>query len=295
MLHYFGSRQALVAPVLDASAHAHARIADAVIAGNAGLASHRMATHLRAEADFIRSGRGARQALRPTVAFGVGTAKGAEAVARSVFADVMAEGLAPGDLIGSEPDLVARYGVSRAVWREGVRILEHHHVAVMRRGPAGGLYVEAPSAAAVSDVVAVYLERHQTRVEDLMEVRLGVEAAVVDLVIQRAQPKTEADLRAVLHAEQAVPGAELSETAHGLHNQLAALSGNRVLELLARILIRLTRMHEMEHAPREMRRAARAGVGRAHSAVVDAIVARDRELARHRLKRHLEALVDYLD
>ena len=56
----------------------------------------------------------------------------------------MAEDLQPGDLVGTEPELIEREGVSRALLREAVRLLEHHHIARMRRGPGGGLFVMAP-------------------------------------------------------------------------------------------------------------------------------------------------------
>lgn len=80
--------------------------------------------------------------------------KRAEAVARSILYAVVAEQLPAGTLLGSEAELMAEHDVSRAVLREAVRLLEHHRVAVMRRGPGGGLFVAEPSVDAVIDVVA---------------------------------------------------------------------------------------------------------------------------------------------
>jgi DNA-binding FadR family transcriptional regulator len=164
----------------------------------------------------------------------------------------------------------------------------------MRRGPAGGLFVAAPSVAAVADIVAVYLERHGTRPADLMELRTEIELAVIDRVVEQPAPAVQAALEVALQAELDASGSGLSEAAYGLHEVLAGLSGNRVLELMATVLIRLTRLQETDSVPRQVRRTVRVDVDRAHLAIVDAVQARDRNLARHRLRRHLDAVTGFL-
>src|SRR3546814_20446629 len=66
-----------------------------------------------------------------------------------------------------------RYGVSRAVLREAVRVLEHHQVAKMRRGPGGGLFVSEPGVAATTEAVALHLHRLAIPTAQLFEVRPG--------------------------------------------------------------------------------------------------------------------------
>jgi DNA-binding FadR family transcriptional regulator len=48
--------------------------------------------------------------------------------------------------MGSEPELMATFGVSRPVIRQAVRLLDLHGAAAMQRGPRGGLVVRAPNA-----------------------------------------------------------------------------------------------------------------------------------------------------
>ena len=126
---------------------AHAKIAAAVMAGDGALARSRMRKHLEAEADFFRRRRSTRTLLPDSVVLLAqsGRPKGAETVARNLTQAIVIEGLQPGDLVGTEPELIEREGVSRALLREAVRLLEHHQIARMRRGPGGGLFVEAPS------------------------------------------------------------------------------------------------------------------------------------------------------
>lgn len=54
------------------------------------------------------------------------------------------------ELLGSEAHLMETYNAGRASLREAVHLLELHGVAVMQRGPGGGLLVlQAPSAGAL--------------------------------------------------------------------------------------------------------------------------------------------------
>lgn len=280
---YFSDHRALAEPTLDASAHAHRRIAEAVISGNDGLASRRMAKHLRAEADYIRSRPGARQVLKPSAALkGPPGSKRAEQVARELFGEVLTGRLPSGYLLGSEPDLMDRYHVSRAVLREAVRILEHHHIAAMRRGPGGGLFVSPPSAAAVADVIASHLARHGTRADHLAELRVGVELAIVDLVIDRDDEEVEGQLRGDVAAATAPADDGPTNADDRLHLVLASLCGNRALELVARVLIRLADL-----PPARTRTGRQADAGAAHPAIVEAIIAGERQRAQQLMTIHL--------
>jgi DNA-binding FadR family transcriptional regulator len=268
---------------------AHRAIADAVIAGDEARARQLMREHLGDEVKRLRRNHATRQMLPSGVALSaLAGQKRAEQVAREIFHVVVAGRLEPGHLLGSEPDLIERYGVSRAVFREAVRLLEHHQIATMRRGPGGGLFVAAPSSAAVADVVALYLARQGAGVAALAELRVRVEVELVDLVIDRIDPEG---------LERLAVAAELNETdqqadvaIHNLHAAVAGLSRNRALELVVLVLIRLTRLHQYRPlSPREETEIRRE-VNRTHLGIARAIESRDRELARKRMRRHLEVL-----
>ena len=66
------------------------------------------------------------------------TRKLARRAADRIISEVVARGWPVGEVLGSEVELLERYGLSRAVFREAVRIVEHLQVARMRRGPGGG-------------------------------------------------------------------------------------------------------------------------------------------------------------
>ena len=56
------------------------------------------------------------------------------------------------------------------------------------------------------------------------------------------------------------------------------------------MLIRLSRLHQIERLAPKMRRQIQTEVLRTHVGIAEAVEAGDRELARHRMRRHLEAL-----
>ncbi len=271
--------------------HAHAMIAEAIMAGDGPLASKRMRKHLQAEADFFRRRRSTRQLLPDSVVLAESAqGKGAEAVARNITQTIVTEGLQPGELVGTEPELIAREGVSRALLREAVRLLEHHQIARMRRGPGGGLFVAAPTTNAVTEVAAIYLARQGMQLAELAEMRNGVEVAIAGLAAKRIDVEGAAGLDAALEHEEHATDAERVEAVHDLHAAVAAAGKNRVLQLVALVLIRLSRLHQIERLAPKAQKQIRAEVLRTHKGIATAVEAGDEELARHRMHRHLEAL-----
>lgn len=272
------------------SNHAHYKIAEAVLAGDGTVARRRMARHLNAEAEYIRARRSTRQSINMEVALrGVDGHKRGEAVARDIVSRVVGDRLPPGTLLGSEAELMAQHDVSRAVLREAVRLLEHHRLARMRRGPGGGLFVVPEDVTAISDVVAVHLTRKDVDHGHLAEARVGIELALVDLVLKADRHVVADRLEAAMKAEEGASANEMAEAVHDLHAVIASLGGNRVLELLARILLRLTRLQDRRR-PAQARRAIRDEVHLAHSGIASALVEGDGDTARRRLRAHLETL-----
>ena len=297
-LLYFRDGSSLGEGTLSASRQAHARIIEAVLDHNADAASRRMRRHLEAESAFLQNRKLSRQFLSRSVALGGGVSnKRAEDVARAILQDVVADDLPPGTLLGSQAALIERYGASRAVFREALRLLEHHQIATMRRGPGGGLFVSAPSVRGVSDVVAVYLARRDISMADLIELRIRVELAQVELAIDRARAGGGGDLselQGALEHEDKLSLGEFADGGHDLHAVIAGLAGNRALELVSLVLIRLMRLHQVEEVSDEERAVAALEVSKAHGAIADAIGGGDVELARRRMRRHLEARGSYL-
>lgn len=280
--------------VVEASCGAHAKIVQSIVAGDGDIAATRMERHLRAEADYMAAHLPSSPRLGAVFATTAADQKLAEHVARAVFAEVVAGGWAVGTSLGSEAELMVHHDVSRAILREATRLLEHHGIAVMRRGPGGGLFVAAPGIDATSAAAAVYLQRRGVQVRHLFELRSIVEMAVLDRVIDRLDDSMVERLHAVQAVERAVSTEAFPAVGHDLHVVLGQLSGNRVLRLCTDVLVRLSRGRCATPSDAADAELPAADVVHTHDRIVEAIVARDREKARSRMHRHLTALARWV-
>ena len=145
-------------------------------------------------------------------------------------------------------------------------------------------------------MVAVYLARRDISMADLIELRIRVELAEVELAVDRAHDDVgaESELHSALEHEDKLSLDEFADGGHDLHAVIAGLAGNRALELVSLVLIRLMRVHQVEQVSDEQRAVAALEVSKAHGAIADAIATDDAALAGRRMRRHLEAIGSYL-
>ncbi len=292
MLLYFPRRPSFGKDVLGDAVKAHGAISDAIVSGDGSLARARMRRHLEAEAGYLRTRRPSLGRLAEMPRAEGRSDKRAEQVALQLFSEVTRDDWRVGELIGSEADLMARFDVSRAVLREAVRVLEHHQVARMRRGPGGGLFVAEPGAEAVTEALALQIDRLGIERSHLFEVRNALEMTVLELVIERLDDDGISTLQAALAAERAATTEEFARMGHDLHAVMAGVTGNRVIELLSLALVRLSRLRSVA-PPGAPPTLPTAEVMHVHERIVDAIIAGDADLARHRMRRHLDALTHW--
>ncbi|MEV6507301.1 FCD domain-containing protein [Streptomyces sp. NPDC051642] len=284
----------------DTSHRAHKAVVDAVIADDGARAQTELTAHLESVAGWIekhRVRRGQRIAgnvVEPELVEGP-RAKLAEVVAARIHDDIAARGWQTGMVLGSEADLLARYSISRAVLREAVRLLEYHSVARMRRGPGGGLIVTEPEPQASIDTMALFLEYQGVTADDLRIVRnaieLGIVARVTARVAEGDKEVTERLGRAVRWSTEGP--ADDPRKADLFHTELAALSDNPVLALFLSIITELFRRHASGHDRALPGDTAAGEVQHVHQRILDAIVEGDAGVARHRMRRHLDALIPW--
>lgn len=264
----------------------HSAVVDAITAGDSVAASFRQQGHLEALAGSLT------QVALPGPLHAEAGSKLAERTAAAIADTIAAQGWPVGQVLGSEPALQAAYGVSRAVLREAVRILEHHRIAVMRRGPGGGLVVARPDRQACTQALALRLQTEQLSLRSLYAVRRGVELRIVDLVAARMaeDPDVVAVLRESLETEKAMHREGKDAFSCDVHAALAASCGNPVLALLSGVLSHLwSRTVELRDPAFDWCDASDTVVG-VHAKIAAALIGGDRDLARRRMGQHLDAL-----
>ena len=274
----------------------HAEIGAAVIAGDSGRAESLVGEYLDGVRAWMQANRRgsdpAEQSSDSTPVAHDPQAKLAEVVAGRLRDDIVAAGWPVGAVLGSEAELLARYGISRAVLREAVRLLEYHSVARMRRGPGGGLVVAAPDPQASIDTMALYLEYMRVTGEDLLTVREAIELGMITRVAARHDdPEVAARLDEAVRWISEAPADDQGSADH-FHVELSELAGNPVLTLFLRILTELWRRHSATERVAAGPETV-AEVEHVHRRIAEAVLAGDEGLARHRLRRHLAALTEW--
>lgn len=263
--------KAALASVADVALDAHRSLAEAIIAGDRERAAHRAEVHLKGKGKWLQF----RQPLRgQTWSPDPEEGKLAEAISHRIRADIAGAGWPIGEVLGSEPELMVRYDVSRATLREAIRLLEHHSIAQMRRGRGGGLVVTRPEALTSVDAMALFLTFENAGGSSLQIIREVIELECIRRVaLVAADPAGRARMTDLLSAE--------GSPAVGFHQRIAQACGNEVLPILLGILTRL----DFHQRPRS---GDQAGVDTgAHEAVLEAVLAGDPALAQHRMRAHM--------
>jgi DNA-binding FadR family transcriptional regulator len=279
----------------------HCDIVAAVTAGDAARAKTLSERHVEAVTAWLQKHQRRDQAPptgtgQPRLNLEAPRGKLAEVLAATIGDDIAASGWQVGSVFGTETELLERYRVSRSVLREAVRLLEHHAVARMRRGPGGGLIVAKPEAQASIDTIALYLQYRQPSREDFRCVRDVIEIDSVTKVVER---RSEPEVAAFLNPQ----GAARCETADDVRNAaveesrfhigLAKLAGNSLLDLFLRIIVELFRRHWSSTGQGLPTFSDAVAVEHAHLRILDAIRDGDDSLARYRIRRHLDAAASW--
>jgi DNA-binding FadR family transcriptional regulator len=221
--------------------------------------------------------------------------KRASQIARRIEADIIRRGWPIGQSLGSEQALQRRYHVSRSVLREAVRLVEHHRVAHMRRGPNGGLLVCEPDAGPATHAIIIYLEYLGTTIGDLLDARLLLEPLAAARAAERIDEAGIERLRAVLENEKHRTSG-LSAAPDEFHAALAEQSKNPVLQLFIDILMRLTSRYAEQSRAGSADEAVETldRTHSQHSEIVAAVTAGDSARAKTLSERHAESVTAWL-
>jgi DNA-binding FadR family transcriptional regulator len=219
--------------------------------------------------------------------------KAAEMLASKIEAEIRDAGWPVGDLFGSEVDLTEKYGVSRGVLREAIRILEHHFVVRTRRGRGGGLVVTEPNSSTVAQSMKLYLQFMRTNPDQIHEARTLSELAAVELAAIRITDPGRTLLSEVLAEEAEDVALGAVRQMHDFHVMVGQLSANPVLDLNVRSMAALVQEWYGEGEPADIGEDA-VTAHRVHVAIAEAISAGDVDAAVRRMRRHLEALAPYV-
>jgi GntR family transcriptional repressor for pyruvate dehydrogenase complex len=146
--------------------------------------------------------------------------------------------LKDGDVLLTEAELGAQFGVSRPTLREALRILESESLIRITRGSRGGARVVAPSERMVARYVARYLDFHAVPVTDVHRAMMAIELPAVEKLARTAGVDDIDALMRQLDVEGASEHTWADAVSAGtdFHRLLVDLAGNRTLAIMHRMI-----------------------------------------------------------
>src|SRR5438874_11359976 len=152
-----------------------------------------------------------------------------------IVADVrdalFAKRLKPGDFLGTERDLAARFGVSRIVARDALRTLQALGIADIRMGKGGGARVARGNPRLFAEALAVQLDLTGVSAAEIMDAQRAIETLATELAAEHATAADHAKLKRLLgQAEASIGDAPAyTRSCRDFHLGVAEASHNRVL------------------------------------------------------------------
>lgn len=169
-----------------------------------------------------------------------GQIKLASKLAGMIGQHIIDEGWRVGSFLGTEAELVERYGVSRWTVREAIAIAERDGLVERRRGHGGGLFVAAPAAGAVAAAIRNYFEFAHLRIEDVLTTRQALEELALSLAATRITSEQIDELRTLVARATDCPDDSLINVIFELLAKLLEATQSTVLKVFVESLSQLT-------------------------------------------------------
>lgn len=207
-------------------------------------------------------------------------------VERQIKEAVLDGRLSPGDFLGSENDLAAKFGVSRLPIREALGRLRALGVVEIRTGAAGGVRIATGDPAPSVEALAVQFQLVGVSPEEVFDAQFAIETAAVRLA---AQVAVVADLdkieAAIEHARQFINQPDgFTRASLAVHQAVVDASHNHVLSATMQAIVYvLFRSMNPSTTPVVAKRVIER-----HRNILAAIRERDVERAQSALAEHLK-------
>lgn len=215
-----------------------------------------------------------------------GAARRWEHVVTGIRELIRRDGLKQGDRLPGERQLAERFGVSRGTVREAMQFLGAIGLVATRHGD--GSVLRAASSSTLRNTWRDWVAKHQGRVLELIEARMGSEMLAAELAARRAGPEHLERMAEALRAMKAARDATaFVQCDLAFHSAVLQAAGNRTLREIAEAL-------GAELVPERAALADLAGrVTRSHAehlAIYAAIRAGDAARAREAVRAHLASV-----
>jgi GntR family transcriptional regulator, transcriptional repressor for pyruvate dehydrogenase complex len=201
---------------------------------------------------------------------------------------LFAKRLRPGDFLGTEKDLAARFGASRIVARDALRTLEALGIVEIRMGKGGGARIARGKPRLFAEALAVQLDLTGVSVAEIMDAQRAIETLGAELAAENATPNDVEKLRRLLRDAEAEIGDldEFTRLSRDFHLAVAEASYNRV------IMVQLISLEHVSWPRRNVTATPKLArhILEVHAKLADLIELRDPSGARALMDDHVKMI-----
>jgi DNA-binding FadR family transcriptional regulator len=214
--------------------------------------------------------------------------RASEEVAAQIVGAFYAEQLKPGEWLGTEAELAARFNVSRVTIRDAVGALSARGLLDVRVGARGGLRIARSDPERLIDAFSIQLGLMGLRRDELLEALQAIEPQTTALAAERASAEQVDGLAALVarSCELLDEPAEFTRLGVAFHQAIADASGNGAL----RASLGALRATQLEHLLPLTTRPLAERVARIHGSIAEAIGQHNAPLAQQRMADHLSQI-----
>jgi len=202
--------------------------------------------------------------------------------------DLFAKRLRPGDFLGTEKDLAARFGTSRIVARDALRTLEALGIVEIRMGKGGGARIAQGNPRLFAEALAVQLDLTGVTAAEIMDAQRAIETLGTELAAENATAADIAKLRRLLaEADDAIGDLDrFTRLSRDFHLAVAEASHNRVL------VVQLISLEHVSWPRRNVTATPRLArhIIEIHTRLADLIELRDAAAARALMDDHVKMI-----
>lgn len=209
-------------------------------------------------------------------------------IVANVRHELFAKHLRPGDFLGTEKDIAARFGTSRIVARDALRTLEALGVVEIRMGKGGGARIARGNPRLFAEALAVQLDLTGVSTVEIMDAQRAIETLAAELAAENATAEDIAKLRRLLaDAEAEIDDLDrFTQACRDFHLAVAEASHNRVL---------VVQLISLEHVSWPRRNATATPklarhILEIHTRLADLIELRDPTAARTLMDDHVKMI-----
>lgn len=198
---------------------------------------------------------------------------------------ILSEQLPRGDFLPREEDLASRFGVSRTVVREAIRVLEARSLVAPK--PGVGTVITGNFEEQLADALTLSIRGERVGTPDQLEFRRLIEGHAAFLAATRATMEEIEGLKALVKCMEAPSDSDSLDPIEAdvaFHVLLAEASHNALLALVVRAIRHVLRQSIQRTLPLQTQMEMRLAY---HRRIVEAIADRDAEAAAAAVHEHL--------